>query len=46
MFCQGILSLAPILEEAYSLKYDQEPNYNKLKYMIKIAMVDNGIKPF
>ena len=33
---------APLLKEAYSYSYDEEPNYNKLVFMMKSMLIDLG----
>jgi len=34
-----------ILEYAYSMKIDEEPNYSKLDFMLKKIMLDMNIRP-
>ena len=37
--------LAPILEEAYNYKYEEKPNYGKLRFMLEIILLNNDLKP-
>lgn len=39
--CSGpkTFNLTQVLEEAYSYKYDQRPNYDKLKFLIRESML-------
>ena len=43
-FCAGT-QFGCLLEEAYSYLFDQEPDYGKLKHMMKMIMIDNNIDP-
>ena len=46
-FCYGkrIEIFGDILEEAYSYEYEEEPNYGKLKFMLKSLLLNSGYIP-
>ena len=37
--------LSPLLQYSYSLKFDEKPDYDKIRFMIKKIMLDNGNVP-
>ena len=37
--------LTPVLQEAYLLKYDEEPNYNKLRFLLEKELLDGNFLP-
>ena len=37
--------LIEALEECYSLRYDQEPNYAKLKFILQKALLEENLLP-
>lgn len=45
--CEGNRTqfLAPIMEEAMSYRYEQKPNYDKLKFLLKKVLIEHYIKP-
>ena len=43
-FCEKT-PFGPLLEEAYSYKFEEEPAYGKLRHMMKMILIDRGIKP-
>lgn len=45
MFEKDLSSMAPILEEAYKLKFGERPNYNKLKFMFESRFLEYNISP-
>lgn len=46
-FCEGPKTyfLAPLLEEAMAYRFDEAPNYCKLKFLMKKLLIENNIKP-
>lgn len=34
--------LLPLLKYAYELKYDEEPNYSQLKFLLTKILLDKG----
>ena len=37
--------LIPLLEEAYSYKYDERPNYGKLRFLLESILLNNETLP-
>jgi hypothetical protein len=37
--------LKPFIAEVWELKYSEEPNYNKLKFMLVSILVENNAVP-
>ena len=37
--------LIEVLEECYAIKYDEEPNYDKIKFIMKNALLEERIVP-
>ena len=43
-FCEKT-PFGSLLEEAYSYEFKEEPDYDKLQFMMKIILIEHGIKP-
>jgi hypothetical protein len=48
-FCSGShesQEFTPLLEEAYSIKFDQEPLYGKFRFLLEQMLLSSRIKPY
>ena len=44
--CQGKPSIIyPFLDYAYKLKFDEIPDYQKLRFMVKLVLIEQGFVP-
>ena len=39
------MALKPVLEYAYNLEFEEEPEYEKLKFMLKKILLDENMIP-
>ena len=39
------MALKPVLEYAYNLEFEEEPDYEKLKFMLKKMLLDENMNP-
>jgi len=40
-----VYKLSPFVDEVMSLQFDEEPNYNKLKFLLTKSLLDSGYVP-